>query len=350
MHFLTAFALFFLVHLSTPLQADWNEDFDRTSAFLTQSIPTFQHIQYQKQYSEFKKIREKLVHDKDLIKKLQATALYTKVLITKKELSIIIKKRKNHHIHDLYPWEMSYLLESNAYITPSFPMEIGGVRVIVQKLEPFEFGNKYGGGYSKGTIKKISLETYWKSHLQAYILGLSDLAVSNIGINKKGIIRFFDNEACLIYYNTALNKDTYFSSGFMCQSYDWPQFDTPLDEATAHRLQEYIHTFINLENKLRAYFSIRVVTFPFDQLQYRIRMVQNFKIQKGISFRDFFAVLFPDIEKGFDELHTIVSDMLQRRAGYGTSLFYASRYIKRNLLPEKTKTRIKEWVHTYITH
>ena len=345
-----ALAVFFTSH---KLCADWNSDFDQETDALIKELPALQHTDYARERSEFKTIRTKLLKSKSLVNKIQKMDLMEKALIKKKSLSVIVKKRNNHHIHDLYPWELSFLLGSNAYITPSFPMEIGGFRVIVQKLEPFEFGERIsgrdmGGGYSKNTIEKVSLETYWKAHLQAYIVGLSDLVVSNIGVNSKGIIRFFDNEACLIYYNAPFPRVNTFSTGFICQSFDWDQYRKPLDSKTAFVIQDFIRGLGNFEESLKIYCRIRNIALSFDAVRHRLNILQNFPVREGTTFQDFFAAVFPKMSPGLDGLCNIVSRLLHKPVGHGTALFYATRHAKKKLPPPEMQAALTTWVNTYV--
>jgi hypothetical protein len=272
---------FISILISSPLNADWNEDFDIQSALLSEAIPSLQNTQYLKEYAFFYAIREILLQDQGLIQDLQNTDIGKKLMVINEKLNIIIKKRRNNHIHDLYAWELSYLLGSEKYVLPSFPMEIGGVRVIVQKLEAFEFGNYEGGGYTQGTLKNVSLETYWKAHIFSFISGLSDLAVANIGVNSKGIIRYFDNESCLVYFNTPFRTEVGFSTGFICQSFDWKQFNAPLDKATARNLRKYIRSFDGFEADLETYLLFRPVFLPMDGVQYRLNILRNFDVHEG---------------------------------------------------------------------
>lgn len=328
--------------------ADWNHDFDVRSSMLSQAIPCLQNPQYLQDFENFKNVREELVNDPILISQLQKADIGKKLMILKKKLHVIIKKRRNNHIHDLYAWELSYLLGSDEYVLPSFPMEIGGVRVIVQRLEPFEFGNYLGDGYSRGTLEKISLETYWKAHIQAYILGFSDLAAANIGVSSKGIIRFFDNEACLIYYNIPFKTDSGFSTGFICQSFDWEQFNTPLDSSTARKLRSFIDSFCNFEENFNTYRLYRPIDDTLAGIQHRLDILRNFDIQKGTTFHDLYSKIFPRINSGLDELNQIANGILKRKVGYGTTLFFACRPKRDIKLTDQDRAAIRQWVATYV--
>lgn len=330
------------------LYSDWNEDFDTQSTLLIHDIPALQHPKYLKHYAHFKSIRDVLTNDASLIKQIQAADPGKKLMVNKKNINVIIKKRRNNHIHDAYAWELSYLLGSNRYVLPSFPMEIGGIRVIVQKLESFEFANKNGDGYSKGLLKKISLETYWKAHLQAFLLGFSDLASANIGVNSKGVIRFFDNEASLIYYNTPFKNELCFSTGFVCQSFDWPQYNTSIDSTTAESLRNFVEGLSNYEETLKIYAAHRPVFMGEEGVKHRLNIIRNFNFQTGVTFRDFYAAVFPRLSAGLDEMNQIANRIMKRNVGHGSTLFFSCRRIKDYKLSPQDKAEIQQWVNRYI--
>lgn len=340
-------ALFFFLYCSI-LQAGWNEDFDAQSIALRNEIPGLQNKEYVQQYQNFKKIRKTLLKDKSVLKQIKNTPAGQKARIAKKNLNIIIKKRRNNHIHELSTWELSYLTGTNEYVVPSFPVDIDGVRVIVQEIETFETGTMDGGGYGGNTLKKVTPETYWKAHLQAYVLGLADLTCANIGVNSQGIIRFFDTESSFSYYNVPFKTALSFSTGFICQSFDWTQYRKPLDAETAARLRDYVNSLSNLEENLKIYQKHRSISISSENLQHRLDKVRNFKIEEGVTFRDFFGFVFPQMSLGLDELNGVVGGILHRKVDHGCALFFMCRYIKNYDLPPQTKLTLQNWINTYI--
>lgn len=328
--------------------ADWNEDFDNQTALVVKEFPPLQNSSYKRTYKEFQKIREKLLTNRKLVDQIRNWGLEDKLRVIQKGLGVILKKRRNHHLHDFYLWELSYLTGSNNYILPAFPIEIGEKIVIVQPLENFEVGTILGGNSKKST-EKVSLETYWKALLQAYILGLSDLVSTNIGINEKGIIRFFDNEACLIYRNAPFRNNFSFKMGFQCQAIDWPQYNQPLDGKTAKRVQAFVNSFASsFEENARRYLSLRDVTVCEDGMEIRIAHLMNFSYNEGVTFHDFYSYLYPKMSSGFDDLSNIVSNILNMKARHGLSLFFVTRGMKKYNLTNKEKNAIEQWVKTYV--
>jgi hypothetical protein len=342
------FQVFFIVLLHHPVHADWNSRFDRQSAALSDAIPLLQNPKYHQDCEGLRGLRDTLVKDSKLIKQLKESDPNKKIMIFRKDLRVVIKKRRNNHIHDLYAWELSYLIGCEKYVVASFPMEIGGIRVIVQRLESFEFGDNFGGGYSRNTLKDISLETYWKAHIQAYILGFSDLAAANIGVNSKGIIRYFDNEASLIYYNTPFKTDSGFSTGFICHSFDWDQFNASLDASTAKKLRDFVDNLGNFEEDLKTYLTYRPVTISEEGIQYRLNIVRNFNFEKGATFHDFYSTIFPRISAGSQALIQIANKILKRKVGFGNALFFTCRPKRDIFLSEQDKAAISYWVANYI--
>ncbi len=342
------FVFFFL--LSHPLWCDWNETFDQQSHALFERLPRIWTPDYSQEMLDFIEDRNFLLRDYSLQKQIQKVSLDKKLMVEKQNRGLIVKKRRNNHIHDLYAWELSCLLNASQFVLPAFPIEIGGKRVIIQNLESFEVGSKSPGkkGYSKGAVRRVSLESYWKAHFLAYILGFSDLAAQNIGINSKGEIRFFDNEASFIYYNTPFKTDLSFSTGFLCESYDWPQYRSQLDSKEAIDLRAFVDSLSGFERVVRVYLSCRPFSLNSDGLFYRLDKLRSFSIQKGSTFRDFFGFVYPQMSPGLDELNQIVGSIYNREVDHGSSLFFVCSRMKRHKLTDKEKEKIRHWIETYI--
>ena len=333
---------------STLLQADWNNDFDRQSNSLLQKLPELQNSAYFDNWMFFIHAREKLLDDRILTKKLEDATSEERLLIKREDLGVIIKKRPSNHIHDLFPWELSYLMGLPAYVLPAFALEIGGKKVIIQKLEDFESGNKHGGGYAKNSVKKVSLETFWKAHLQAYILGLADLPLANIGINPSGLIRFFDNEASLHYDNNITKMNGSFAMGYYCQSFDWPQYRLPLNKKIVAKLKKFIKGLDGFEDKFQRYLQYRPNDLLQAELDKRLLNVRKFRLEEGITFRDFFGSLYPRLSTGLDELNRLVSGILNRPIDHGTSIFFVCRWMKTYPLAHHDKQKLEQWIADYI--
>lgn len=334
-----------LVFLTLPLFGDWNETFDRDTEALVALCAPLQQGHYTKERAFFLKIRKELIGDRTLRKIVGHASPEEKKIILREDLGVILKKRRNNHIHDLFAWELSYLLGSGAYVLPSFPVELAGKRVIVQKIEKFTHGN-YDGQYPKKILKKVSLETYWKAHLQAYLLGLSDLAAGNIGVNKQGIIRFFDNEGALSYYDVPFKTAFGFSTGFICHSFDWPQFKKPLDDKTAKMLKNYVASLADFHKDYLTYQAFRPVTEQ--GMYHRLELVRHFNFAPGTTFEDFLAAIFPRLAAGLPELNRLVSQITGRPSATGSSLFFACRRIAKYSLTSAQKKHMATWIKTYI--
>lgn len=339
---------FLLILLTISLQADWNQDFDTQTKLLIEEIPSFKNPEYIKQCAFFMKTRERLLHDQEIQKKVAATDEGTKIIFLEKDKNLVLKKRRNQHIHELYAWELSCLLGSLEFFVPSFPVEIDGKRVIVQKMEPFFVGKGRGEVHTDKNLRKVTLETYWKAHIQAYLLGHCDLAGRNIGISPDGKIRFFDNESCLTYRNIPTRNEFTFSSCFISQSLDWPHYRRPIDEKTAKELQAFVQSLSTVEKELPIYMKSRSMSLNIPGFLYRLERVRSFKIAPGATFRDLFGALFPRMSPGLDELNRIVSRIVKEPVEHGTALFFITRKMKKYALSPEDKAAIQRWIDTYI--
>ncbi len=339
--------------LNGSLMADWNKQFDEQTRLLIQELPQFQDSSYLKKRKQFLLARREILKDTEMRNKFLSASQEDKFMLHREDLAMILKKRKNDRMHDLYPWELSYLLGSSAYMLPSFPIEMGGKKIIIQELEEFEFGKVISEsypkkGFPKEIVDKVSLETYWKAHLQAYILGLGDLVVQNIGVSPSGIIRFFDNESSIGYRNYIVKTDTGFKASFQCESFDWPQFRADLDKKTARKIKAYLQGFVGFEDRLKIYLQHRPIDFDINGILERLEHVRNFEIKEGVSFRDFYGSLHPKLSRGLKDLNHIVQSILKRKVGYGASLLFMSRWINSYSLSPEENAMVQGWLHTYI--
>ena len=335
--------------LSGYLHADWNKKFDHQSHELVQQLPLLQNSDYIKDFNFFIAARNKILKDKALVEEVANSANEERLWIEMPDLGVMLKKRPRDRIYDLYPWELSYLLRSNKYVLPSFPMEIGGKKVILQRFEQFEVGHIYTGGYSEDSVGKVALETYWKALLQAYLMGLGDLKMSNIGINADGLIRFFDNEACFVFRNAPYKMHLGMKAAFLCQIFDWPQYRQPLDKQLAKQLRAFVSSFLDYVENFAIYQKCRELALDMDAIAHRLKKVKDFKIRPGVTFRDFFGSLYPRMNPGLDQLNQIISGILKKEIDHGSALIFFSRMMK--LYPQSTakqQTAIDKWIDIYI--
>ena len=72
----------FFIHCSI-LHAGWNEDYDAKTEALIQAFPELKKTDFIKQHKYFRNVRSKLVNDRTLIKQLQSSGPYQKMLIKK---------------------------------------------------------------------------------------------------------------------------------------------------------------------------------------------------------------------------------------------------------------------------
>ncbi len=327
------------------LSADWNSDFDASTEELIEVLPELAQSDYLSHYAHFQKIRSKLVRDNTVLNRIQPLESHHKCRIIKKPLGTILKKRRCNHIHEAYIWEVACLLGASAYVVPSFPIDLNGTKVIVQPLESFEDGTHY----SKRTLRKISVATYWKAHILAYLLGLGDLVCANIGVEPKtGQIRFFDTEGGFGYCNTPYRNDISFSAEFLCQSFDWAHFTTPLDPASTEEIRQFLNALLAKAPLIPILLRYRLPELDLTHFDPRVRTLAQFSLHEGLCFRDFFSACFPRLNAGLDALKAQVNRLAKQPIGYGTTFILICRETSLFTLSSKERTLLNQWIQDYV--
>lgn len=330
------------------LQADWNAEFDARSKKLIEHLPEYYSEDYKQIRSSFLSIREKLLRDGLLKRQIKETLPEWRLNLLRPREGVVIKKRAANYIKELFTWEVSLLLGSHGYVVPSFPIDILGKRIIVQKMEPFNFGKGDDEIPAPSVIKKVSLVDYWRSHLQAYLLGLGDLLGRNIGVNPDGKIRFFDTEASFGYQNAPWYEGSLIRSGFVMESFDWPQYRVPLDRKSAEALKAFVRECCNFEERLQVYESIRHVSIMQEDLLRRLQKVRDFDFTEGKSFKDFYVSLYEALGPGLDELNHIVAHITGTKVDHGAALIFIGQRIRKYQLPLDQRKMLSEWAYKYI--
>lgn len=338
-----------LVYVSSfALYGDWNKDFEEKTNYLIEQIPALQEGPYWGSYIDFLLIRNSLLQNKNIKKAIAKTPLEDKVTLLDSSDSVVIKKRRNNHIHELFAWEVACLIGGADSILASFPLEIEGKKVILQAKKAFTFGKGKLEMPSSQTVKKVSLETYWKAHFCAYLLGIADLVSKNIGIGNDGKIIFFDAEASFCYYNKPFRTESGFSTGFLLASFDWPQYEKPLDARLVRSLQNFVANLSNIEDLLKLYEEVRGFSFLSEDFAYRLDKVRSFRLEEGLTFQDFFTFIYPKLGLGLDKLGRRVSQILERKVGHGVALIFMNRSIYQYSLSSSQKKSLEHWLDTYI--
>lgn len=342
--FVMSFHCFFLI-------ADWNSNFDAKTAKLLEALPALKHPEYLEKLAFFKKVRTKLLKDSSLVSKVKNSSPDDKVMVSKPNLHVIVKKRRRDGIDDFYAWELSYLSGSNAYVLPSFPVMMGGQKCIVQILESFDLGSKEGGGYPISSLNKVTMETYWKALLQCSVLGIGDMVATNIGISPKGMVRYFDNEVALSYRNLPTRTSIAFSMGFITQALDWPHYRSPLDLTDAKKIKRFIRKLSHFEKDIATYSDYRHIKYSKNDLKERLDRMRSFPIQEGSTFRDYIGWIYPKLSPGLDELNHIVASFLNKNVSeidHGTSFFFMTRRIKRYTPTASQALAVEQWIQRYV--
>lgn len=338
----------FMFLLTSALHASWNDEFDEATQNMRNCLPGLYTREYQEMLDFFQKARDELLQDALLETAMFQSLAYDKILSLKPLEDLVVKKRVANGIQEVFVWEISLLMKSYPCIVPAFPIEIGEKRVVIQKIEPFVFGQKKTKIPIKSMLEKVSVKTYWESHLQAYLLGLSDLVGRNIGINGMGQIRFFDTERCFRYSNKAKRSGTFFSTGFSSHSLDWPQYEKSLDSKSLAYVQKFIKGLDGIEERIQTYLLFRPFLFDMEGFLERLDKVRSFPLEKGKTFRDFYAFLYPKVISGLDDLCEIISPILERKVGHGSVLMLSAEWMDKHEVSSKQKHAIQKWINQHV--
>lgn len=331
---------------------DWNRDFDRQTEALLEHLIEPRVATYKKQYRAFQKIREKCLVDLALKGSILKLDPSEKEIFYKLEDNLFVKKRANNNLKEAYVWEISTLLGSRSCIVPAFPLYIGGKFVILQNQESFFIREKGSFSPSKAVLKKVSTESYWEGHLQAYLFGIGDLVGRNIGVSKEGRIRFFDAEGSFSYndypgYPKVINKEG-FCTGFFAHSLAWPHFEESLTQKDVEELQKLIDSWQHLEENIQIYLAFRQAPLNLEKMLYRLEKIRSFPLEKGKSFKDFYAHLFPRVGEGLEELKQMVSKLLDKKVSSGEAIVWSRKGMSYFAFPEKQRKEMRQWIATYI--
>ena len=336
-----------LLCFAQSLFAGWNEEFDEQSLALAEQIEEFQG-QYLEQYEVFSQVREEFLLDADLKKMTFRSKEEDKFLMAKVREGWIVKKRRLQNVGECFTGELSCLLGAFGVIPPAFPMEIGGKLVVVQKMDSFTLAKKKTKMPPKLVLQSVSLEEYWKAHLVAYILGLGDLVGRNVGVTAEGEIRFFDTERCFRYQKKIERDQLRVHISFVSQSLDWPQCRMPLTERSWKEVLKFVRQLSTVREKIFTYCHYRNLPTVAEDLLYRLDKVCAFPLEKGKSFYDFYAFLEPGPLQGMDKLSAIISPILGRKAGLGSSLFFLVSTNKKHAISFEQREKIEQWIEEYI--
>lgn len=326
---------------------DWNAQFDEETKSMMRAIPLFQNVRYAESYAHFQKARSILLHDPSFQSKRAAMSSSSRMRFISKEAEGIVKKR-GENIKELYTWELSFLLGSGEYFVPSLPIECDGTYMIIQPIESFCIMRSHIMPKSaKECVEKVPLETYWKAHLQAYLLGIQDLYGRNIGVSSEGIIRFFDTEYSFQYFETG-KMNVGCSVGFISQSFDWPHFHVPLDQASLKSVQNFLQSLSVFEELYACYKRYRHFSFQDNGLFRRLQKIRTVPLKVGMTFSDLYAFLFPSISEGLDPLMQIAEKLMKRPVREGTALlFLCGKILNMHALSREGQERLQHWVETY---
>jgi hypothetical protein len=334
--------------ISASIFADWNGQLDEKTQNLWEQFSCFQTKESESLLKFFVKVRQALLEDESLVSDMLDCSKEQKFLLFRPKEKVVLKKRVPTHLQEPFVWELSQIFGFTHCVVPSFLVEIGKKKVILQPMESFTFSRQLGELPSKSRLKKVLLQTYWEAHLCAYLLGLGDMVGRNIGVTRSGNIRFFDVESCFRYQNTPKSSGCFFKTGFVLQSLEWPQYRQALDEQTAQALRSAISELTSAQEKLDLYLQYRPLYLDRDGFSERLKKLQEFDFAEGRSFRDFYGFLYPKLSPGLDKLASIVSKIMEQKVDHGTALLGVSRRLKKYKISSSQKKELQKWVDEYV--
>lgn len=338
----------FFVSIISCFYGDWNQSFDDTSNRLVSRLIDIDPRKYTEDYFGFMQLRKRCLQNVFLRKQIKDMKLSDKEILLLPEEEVILKKRKNNHIYEVFAWEISTLLGIDSCVVPSFALDIGGNQVIMQKMESFDIGEPGTNIPTKAVLQKVSLDNYWKAHFWAYLLGIKDLFGRNIGVNEYGEIRLFDMEGCFEYQNRPRKNKKDFHTGFFMQSLGWPQYRQPLDTATIFSLGRFVDSLACMEDNMRIYLMYRPFSLDMTGFLYRLNKVRSFSLEEGVTFCDFYKFLFPRVSSGLDSLSKIVGKILQKKVDHADALLFLRKKWEKKEMSKQCKKEIEQWMSIYV--
>lgn len=327
------------------LFGDWNEEYCESSLLLMQHHPAFSHPNYHQEMEQFFDFSKVFLNDDELKNVFLPPKLGEKKNIFLKDH--ILKKRACNNIREAFVWELAFILSSADLFIPSFPIDIEGIKVIVQpkrdifhadllSLPPREF------------IAKVTVVDYWRAHLLTYLLGFGDLSGKNIGLNPYSKMIFFDNEDSFAYEKDYFNNGHSLYVGFVSIAFDWPQYRKSLSELEFKQIQAFIASLSDVEAFLESYSMFRPLPFNKDLFIQRLVKIREFPLRAGLSFKDFYSCLYPQISGGLDVLNCLMSSILGRKVDHGISLFFLTRMFERHQMSSRNRQVLEAWIKKYM--
>ncbi len=333
---------FFIVFVAH-LYAGWNDDFDSSTEKLVAELSDLSNSGYLDSYECFVDVRRSLLKNASLKNRMKNAFYDDKFIVDNPVYGCILKKRKYDNIKECFVWEVSHFLNASQFFVPSFAIDIGGRKSIVQRKESFIIGEDSSYSHPKNFIEMVSLIDFWKSHLVLYILGGKDLVARNIGINSRGELRFFDMENSFVYSFKKEMINTRVQ--FAMHSFDWPQYRRPLDEIEAKELEGFIGSWRGFEKKISLYMKYRPTHFSIERMFQRLAKVRSFSLEKGKSFCDFYGFLFPERALALEELNQIVSEIKGVEVDHGTALCLISSKSELARLSLSHRNALEKWAN-----
>lgn len=328
------------------LWADWNEDFLEGSYCLVERLDPFENSGYESYVEEVKALECRL----------RASALYKTVGDLEEESKTrfafegyLLKKRPlSRGIRESLFWEVAVLFGLDAYVTPSFPLQIGDNFLSVQPFEQFTVGGLVDN-LPEEVTNRVSLRDYWYAHLLAFLLGHDDLSGSNIAVNCFFYPRFFDNEDVFWFGANPTRREYSFYVPFLSVAFDWRQYRQPLDKKLAWELAEWSQSLAQKRKALQVYAEIRnMPSYLVEGIEGRMEKIAAFAFREGTTFLDFFSYLYPRVSEGLEELNFLANAMLERVVGHGITLFFTTKVLRYVKITPEQREELDRWMVRYV--
>lgn len=345
-------SILFSIFLIGHIYGDWNQQYDEQTEILLMQLIEPNTGAYRNCYEGFQQIRKKYLADAAFEERVLNRYWDSKEISYKPDDKIVFKRREKNNLKEVYVWEISSLLLRGSSFIPAFPIAVGGKLCLFQKHEIFSIAKGEDFFPAKEVLDSVSTKSYWEGHLQAYLFGIGDLVGRNIGVTQEGDIRFFDAEDSFSYYEPPKYPKQVgaagFCTGFYTHSLGWPQFEQRLTEQDVLALKKIVDSWEHLEENIQIYCALRSIPLDIEVFCCRLQRIRSFPLKTGVSFKDFYAHLFPRVGKGMDELRKIMSGILGRKLSYGEAIVFGRIGVRLLGASEKDKKKVYQWLKEYI--
>lgn len=263
-------------------------------------------------------------------------------------------KERSQKNKEVICWDLCYLFDCSEYLAPTLSLSFSSFTGSYQPYITAKIHNQLFQDFSHlfHRHERISLFSFWKINLLAYLLGHLDLVTPNIPITRRGEVILFDNEATLSSTNTMRGSTEGLSLPLVNYMVEWPQAKKQLSKRDAKELNALAEKWKDLD--LNAYLSHPYTRVQLSEeekkaLEGRVHtLIQHFPISEGLTYEEFFKALFPSFFNGIDEILPTVQRITgQNLTPYSTLVFISSCRSWWENLSEEDNQLLLNWVDKY---